>query len=115
MSPDNQDGRIRVILGLTGNDPLPDGDQETLEKDRDYLSHHLLLPFAARHRREDGPDNDITVTCLPDPDDCDCDEFSGLFCEGRLGRRKITVSLGEMEVQKGKPHYQPVEDYLYWF
>lgn len=115
LSLGNQDDRIRLILGLTGDDPVPEVDQEVLAKYWDYLNKHLSLPFAARHCPEDGPDNDITVTCLPDPDDYDCDEFYGLFCEARLGRRQITVPLGEIEVKKGKPNYQLVDDYLYWF
>jgi hypothetical protein len=115
LSPGNQDDRIRLILGLTGDDPLPEVDQEMLVKYRDYLNKHLSFPFAAKHCPEDDPESDITVTCLPDPDDYDCDEFYGLFCEARLGGQHITVPLGDIEVKKAKPNYQLVDDYLYWF
>ena len=115
LSSDNQDDRIRMILGLTGDDPVPDVDPSTLVAYWNHLRRHLSLPFEARHCPEDGPENDVSVIALPDPDEYDCDEFHGLFCEARLGRRQITIPLGEIEVTKRNPNHQLMDDYLYWF
>ena len=115
LSPDNQDDRIRMILGLTGDDPVPDVDESMLVMYWDHLRRHLSLPFEARHCPEDGPENDVSVIALPDPDEHDCDEFYGLLCEARLGRRQITIPLGEIEVTKRSPNRQLIEDYVYWF
>jgi len=115
LSLDNQDDRIRMTLGLTGDDPIPDVDPSTLVMYWNHLRQHLSLPFEARHCPEDGPENDVSVIAPTDPDEYDCDEFFGLFCEARLGRRQITIPLGEIEVTKRNPNRQLIEDYLYWF
>lgn len=115
LSPRNQDDRIRAILGFTGDDPLPDVNEKTLAAYWHYLGEHLSFPFAARHAPEDGPRSEITVVALADPDEYECDEFYGLFCEAQLGRRHIVVSLGEIEVKKGAANHQLIHDYLYWF
>ena len=38
LSPKDQDDRIRMVFGLTSNDPLPDANDETLEAYHEYLS-----------------------------------------------------------------------------
>jgi len=48
LSTGSQDDRIRMILGLTGDDPVPDVDPETLVAYWNYLRQHLSLPFEAR-------------------------------------------------------------------
>jgi hypothetical protein len=115
LSPNNQDDRIRVILGLTGDDPLPDVDEKTLVRYRNSLCKQLSFPFEANHCPEDGPSNPVTVTGLPDSDEYDCDEFYRLFCEARLGRRRIIIPLGEIELRKSAPNYRLIDAYLYWF
>ena len=55
LSPDNQDDRIRVTLGLTGDDPIPDVDPSTLAMYWNHLRQHLSPPFAARHCPEVSP------------------------------------------------------------
>ncbi len=115
LSPGNQDDRMRMLLGLTGNDPIPDVDPNTLVMYWNHLRQHFSLPFKTRHCPEDGPENDVSVIALPDPDEYDCDEFYGLFCEARLGRRQITIPLGEIEVAKRNPNRQLMDDYLCWF
>ena len=115
LSPDDQDDRVNLILGATGDDPVPDVNEETLQAYWRYLSSNLVVPFEAKHCPEDGPENAVTVTRLSDPEEYDCDEFYGLFCEARLRSRQIIVPLGEIEVKKGKPNHQLIDDYLYWF
>lgn len=115
LSPANQDDRVKMILGATGDDPVPDVNEKTLIAFRDYLSKHLSFPLDARHCPEDGPDSKATVVGLPDPDDYECDEFYGLLCEIRLGKKRMLVPLSEIEVKKGTPNHPLVEDYAYWF
>jgi hypothetical protein len=115
LSPDDQDDRIKLILGATGDDPVPDVDEETLLTYWRSLSQQLVLPFEAQYCPDDQPECEIAVIGLPDPEECECDEFYGLFCEARLGRRRIIVPLGEVRVGKGNPNHQAIEDYSYWF
>lgn len=51
LSPHNQDDRIRMTLGLMGDDTIPDVDPSTLVMYWNHLRQHLSLPFEARLRR----------------------------------------------------------------
>jgi hypothetical protein len=121
LSPKDEDDRIRMVFGLTSNDPLPEADDETLEAYRDYLAVHLTFPFEAEHTPEKGPmfrrSSLVKVTGLGDPDEelPYIDEMYGLLCDALADRRKMVVPVGELEVPKGKPNRQLVEDYCYWF
>ncbi|MBN2131017.1 MAG: hypothetical protein JW741_16060 [Sedimentisphaerales bacterium] len=115
LSPKCQDDRIRLILGATGDDPVPDVDEDTLLAYWKHLDGHLALPFEAEHCPEHGRHCTVTVVCLADPEEYDCDEFYGLFCEARLGRRHVTIPLGEIEAGKSSPNHQLIDDYSYWF
>jgi len=104
-----------LILGATGDDPVPDVDEESLLAYWRHLSQNLAFPFEAMHCPEDGAENPVAVIRLSDPDESECDEFYGLLCEARLGKRQVVVPLGEIEVKEGKPNHQLIEDYSYWF
>lgn len=54
LSTRDQDDRVRMVFGLTSNDPLPDVDDETLEAYHEYLSNNLVFPFRAEHGAEYG-------------------------------------------------------------
>ena len=120
LSPRDQDDRVRLVFGLTSNDPLPDVDDEMLETYHEYLSRNLVFPFEAKHTTETGPFSNrtirVTVIGLGDPDDEPMiDEMVGILCEARHERRVATLPLGELEAKKGKPNGQLVADYCYWF
>ena len=119
LSAKDQDDRVRIALGLTSDDPLPDVDESTLLEYYRYLSTHLKFPFDATYCRESGPladrDQAITVQGLLDPEEFDCDEFYGLFCRARLGRQRLELPLGEIEADEGSVNGQFVGDYSYWF
>lgn len=122
LSEDDQDDRVRAALGLTSDDPLPDVDEETLLAYHKCLEAKLSFPFRGSYSQETGPMEDttysITVTGLVDPDEYDCDEFYGLFCEALVssrGRRGTQLPLGKVEVEAGDPNQQVVDDYGYWF
>ena len=55
LSPKDQDDRIRMVFGLTNNDPLPDVDEDTLRAYQKYLAANLSFPFEAVHSHETGP------------------------------------------------------------
>jgi hypothetical protein len=118
-SSKDQDDRIRMVFGLTSNDPLPDVDDETLETYHNYLLTNLLFPFGAEHTPESGHlfrhSYRIKAIGLGDPDEPMIDEMYGILCEARHRRRAITMPLGELEVDKGKPNRQLVKDYCQWF
>ncbi len=116
LSPKDQDDRIRMAIGLTSNDPLPEVDDETLEAYHEYLSKNLAFPFAAEHGAEYGHPERIKVIGLGDPDDEPMiDEMYGILCEARMEGQIVTLPLGELQDAKGKPNRQLIEDYGYWF
>ena len=116
LSPKDEDDRIRMVFGLTSNDPLPDVDDETLLAYRKYLAAHLMFPIDAEHGAEYGHPEKVKVICLGDLDDEPMiDDEHGILCEARMERQVVTLPLAELEVPKGKPNRQLVKDYCYWF
>jgi hypothetical protein len=117
LNPADQDDRIRAVLGLTSDDPLPEVDDEHLRTYHAYLAEHLSFPFPANFSQETGPFEDrsypVTVVGLADPDDAD--DMAGLLCKARHDRDCLELPLGELEVKKGNPNRQLVKDYAYWF
>lgn len=113
----DQDDRIRAVLGLTSDDPLPDVDETTLHKYHAHLARHLALPFPARYEVETGPFESkpqrITVTALLDPEEGAGDE--GLLCDVLEGEEQIVLPLAGVEVVPAGRNRQLVEDYGYWF
>jgi hypothetical protein len=119
LSPKDQDDRVRMVFGLTSNDPLPDVTDETLATYHEYLSKNLSFPFEAERTSETGPFSSRTIQVkvigLGDPDEPMIDDMYGILCEARHERNVRAMPLGELEVKKGKPNRQLVADYCYWF
>ena len=118
LSPKDQDDRIRMVLGLTSNDPLPDVDSKTLERYYRHLLEHISFPFDAEYTSETGPFSSRTiqvkVTGLGDSDEPMIDDMYGIICRAKHERRSIDLPLDELEVKRNKPNRQLVEDYSYW-
>lgn len=113
LSPKDQDDRIRMIFGLTSNDPLPEVDDETLTTYRDYLAKNLTFPFQAEHGAEYGHPERAKVIGLGNPDEEPMiDEEDGILCEARMEGQIVTLPLGELE--DAKPNRQMIDDYCYW-
>jgi hypothetical protein len=110
LSEKDQDDRVRMILGLTGDDPLPDVDTETLLAYHRYLKDHLKFPFRARHEFNG---LSLTVHRLVDPEEHDLDEEFGLIVEARTRDGSFDVPLAELEDAVGNRRL--VDDYGYWF
>ena len=116
LNEKDQDDRVRIALGLTSDDPLPEVDDDTLRAYHRYLAAHLAFPFEAKWEPEHGPAQTVKITGLGDPeDDAWADEMYGLLCEARAEGRLIEVPLGECEAKKGSPNRQLLKDYSYWF
>jgi len=102
LSPKDQDDRIRMVFGLTSNDPLPDVDGETLETYHKYLAKNLACPFDAEYASEPGPFSSRTiqvkVTGLGDPGEPMIDDMRGIICEGKHERRSVDLPLDELTV-----------------
>ena len=52
LSEKDQDDRVRLALGLTGDDPLPAVEDDTLRAYHRYLAEHLAFPFEAKWEPE---------------------------------------------------------------
>ena len=120
LSPKDQDDRIRMVLGLTSDDPLSDVDDETLEQHHAHLRQQLSFPFDAEYTMEPGPFSartiQVKVIGLGDPDDDRMiDDMYGILCEARHEQRVMILPLGDLEAKKGNPNRQLIADYAYWF
>ena len=117
LSPKDEDDRIRMVFGLTSNDPLPEVDDESMEIYRQYLAANLTFPVEAEHGAEYGHPEKVKVTGLGDPDEEPpyIDDKYGLLCDARMGHRKVVLPVGELEVTKGKMNRQLIGDYCSWF
>src|SRR5271166_3255720 len=110
LTEKDQDDRVRMALGLTHDDPLPDVSRKTLLAYYRYLAANLKFPFKARSE-SDGMSR--TVHRLPDPKQSELEEEEGLLCEARDRQASFTVPLSELEDAVG--NRKLVEDYGYWF
>jgi hypothetical protein len=111
LSDNDQDDRVRMALGLTYDDPLPDVTRKTLLDYYRHLKDKLKLPFKARSEA-DG--SSLTVHRLPDPKAYDMDEEEGLLCEARSREGPFDVPLAELD-EAGSGNRKLVGDYGYWF
>ena len=110
LSEKDQDDRVRMALGLTHDDPLPEVSRKTLLAYYRYLKTHLKFPFKGR---SDGDGMSLTVHRLPDPKEYDLDEEEGLLCEARDREGPFDVPLSEVDDAVG--NRKLVRDYGYWF
>jgi hypothetical protein len=110
LSEKDQDDRVRMALGLTHDDPLPDVSRKTILAYYRYLAANLKFPFKAK-TESDG--TTLTVSRLIDPKQSELEEEEGLLCEARDRQASFTVPLSELEDAVG--NRKLVEDYGYWF
>ena len=120
LSERDQDDRVRMALGLTHDDPLPEISLETLPTYHRYLTANLKFPFNAYCGEEEvGPFSrkraTMTVTGLLDPVREGLDVEDGLVCKGRGRGDEIEVPLAEIEAEKKNPNFKLISDYAYWF
>lgn len=116
LDENDQDDRVRAILGLTSDDPLSNVDDESLRKYHSHLASNLFFPFAATVSKETGPLRFSTfpITVLRLLGEEEGDETCGLLCEARQGQDRLELPLGELEPSSGDPNRRLIEDYSYW-
>ncbi|UOF91701.1 calcium-binding protein [Fodinisporobacter ferrooxydans] len=116
--------RVADILGIDINRKqageisagLPEVSMDNLERYQLYLKHNLNFPFEATFDLETGPfettSHRVKVIGLEDM----IDDFYGLLCTAKEGRRKRIVAVAEpLVLAKTDPNYQLIDDYLSWF
>jgi hypothetical protein len=117
LSPKVQDDRVRVIFGLTSDDPLPWVTEENLNKYHHHLETRLSFPFEAKYMVEAGPrmekECSVTVMRLLDPDEGDT--TTGLLCEADQEGETTELPLADIEGMINLQNGQLIEDYAYWF
>ena len=112
LSEKDQDDRVRMALGLTHDDPLPDVSRRTLLAYHRYLKDNLKLPFKAK---SEGDGSSLTVHRLLGPKEYELDEEEGLLCEARSpDEGPFDVPLAELD-EAGSGNRKLVGDYGYWF
>jgi hypothetical protein len=109
LSENDQDDRVRMALGLTHDDPLPEVSRTTLLAYHRYLAVNLKFPFRARSETDGTA---LTVHRLLDPGHYDLDE-EGLLCEARGRDGPFDIPLSELNDAVG--NRKLVGDYGYWF
>ena len=91
LHPDDQDDRIRAVFGLTSDDPLPEPDEEYLERYYEHLTTNLTFPFGATYWKETGPFESrkctVNIVGLVAPDDGCVDDGYGLIAKIQRHRR----------------------------
>lgn len=118
LSEKDQDDRVRMALGLTHDDPLPEVDHETLLTYHRYLAAHLTLPFPGTtwdFGRLYDQLRSVTIHGLLDPEENGLDEEEGLIGTGLGQDGPIEIPLAAVEIKKKAPNHRLVSDYSYWF
>jgi hypothetical protein len=114
---DDEEDRIRVIFGLTSDDPLPEVTEESLRRYHRHLETHLAFPFHANYVVAKGPFEEVeypvSVAGLSDPEDCDTDE--GIRCEARQQDETVELPLIDIHVANNQHNQRLIDDYGYWF
>jgi hypothetical protein len=116
LSADDQDDRIRMVFGLTSDDPLLTKTDETEQQYLEYLKAHLAFPFSATQWSK--PMGNFVATKLvtvvgfasPTP----IDLIDGVLCEVRCEQETEQVPLNRLELDESDPNYRYVDDYKYW-
>ena len=67
LSPKDQDDRIRMVFGLTSNDPLPEVDDDTLVAYRESLPQNLRFPSRPNTGTNPATREPVKVIGLGDP------------------------------------------------
>jgi hypothetical protein len=115
LSADDSEDRIRMMFGLTSDDPLPVADSQTQQRYLEFLKARLSFPFKADYWPASAGDpkasGEVTVHGFAqEPIDAD----DGIVCEARKGKRAFPVPLSMIHVGEDGPNFQHVEDYTYW-
>jgi hypothetical protein len=109
--------RVRAILGLTTDDPLPTSDTENLRTYRQYLATHLHFPFEVRSVLAglSSPEVAFAGQVLGLADPAEDNEEEGVMCVTLQDQEKVYRPLADLEATSGGPNKQLLQDYGIWF
>jgi hypothetical protein len=115
LDDSDPEDRVRMIFGLTSDDPLPAVNPDSLARYHEYLSGQLRFPFAASYSEPTGflqarlyP---VIVLRLWPADQVD---EAGLLVEVDYEERTRILPLADIEMAAGEAS-PLLEDYRYWF
>ncbi len=118
VTADDPEVRIRAILGVAVDEPMPAVRLEALRKYHDHLTAKLTFPFEGRLAGPIGPHRDtrsqLRVIRLLDVDDYCPDEMYGLICKAEQNGERIELPLDRIDLPDDNPNRQLLEDYRYW-
>jgi hypothetical protein len=120
----DQDDRIRAILGVTSDQPVPEVDQASLDKYFDYLVEKLSFPFNAHYWLADpetGRPHPLLATAYRLLPARRGNEGLGLVVEASLDdsglpEDHVLLPLADLELLNDKPEMRrTLQDYASWF
>ncbi len=118
LSENDQDDRVRMVFGLTHDDPLPLVSFETLMTYYRYLAANLKFPFFTTHWAKSGPFTSkkvaIPISRLEPPVEEEFDEECPLYGIAIDQDEEVKIPLETIELKKQDPNYRLISDYTYW-
>ena len=118
LSEKDRDDRIRVVFGLTHDDPLPLVSPETLTTYCGYLTTNLKLPIITSCWEKSSTFTSkkisVSITKLEAPVEEEFDEECGLFGIAATKEGEIEIPLESLDLKKQDPNYRLISDYTYW-
>jgi len=118
LSEKDQDDRVRMALGLTHDDPIPEVSFETLMTYYRYLAANLKFPFFSSYWAKSGPFTRkkviVPISRLDPPVEDEFDEECPLYGIGIDQDEEIEFPLEVIELKKKDPNYRLISDYTYW-
>jgi hypothetical protein len=118
LSMDDQDDRVRMVFGLTHDDPIPVVSPETLMTFYRYLSANLKFPFFSFIWAKSGSFSRknvmVPISRLDPPVEDHFDEEAGLYGIGVHQDEEIEFLLEVIDLKQQDPNYRLISDYTYW-
>lgn len=117
LDPADQEDRVRAMLGLTSDDPLPEVDEANLRTCQRYLSEHLSFPFEVRYMEvtESFEMKPRTATVRRLSEQLQVLETEEIHADVGTGEGALLLPLAALQVAAKGPNRRLVEDYFYWF
>jgi Calcium binding len=118
LSEKDQDDRVRLVFGLTHDDPLPNVCFETLMTYYRYLAANLKFPIFASHWTKSGAFTSkkviVPISRLESPLAEEFDDECPIYGIGIDQDEEIEFPLETIELNKKDPNYGLISDYTYW-
>jgi hypothetical protein len=118
LSEEDQGDRVRLVFGLTHDDPIPNVSFETLMTYYRYLAANLKFPIFTSRWEKSGPFTRtkviIPISWLEPPVAEEFDEECPLYGIGIDQDEEIEIPLEVIELEKNDPNYRLISDYTYW-